>query len=238
MNTHPTPKVLVVEDDPSIRSLLEFHLKEAGYAVDLSGDGADGMRKALDNPYDLLILDLMIPKGSGLEICQRVQTKIPRPLTLILTSRSEEYDKVLGLNLGADDYLTKPFGITELLARVRALLRRLESSAPQKEEGEIRQIGPLLINKRSRQVLKANEKVELTATEFDLLWHLASHAGKAFSREQLLNSVWGYSYEGYEHTVNSHINRLRGKIERDPNAPQFIETVRGVGYRCVETFVE
>jgi DNA-binding response OmpR family regulator len=175
----------------------------------------------------------MLPGMSGTEVCRQLRERERATPILMLTAKSEERDKVLGLDLGADDYVTKPFSIRELLARVRALLRRVELDQPEEAPAEIA-FGDLVIEPAKRKVRVAGEPVELTAKEFDLLNLFAQHPGRAFSRQELLDKVWGYQYAGYSHTVNSHINRLRSKIEPDPSAPRYVQTVWGVGYRFAE----
>ena len=227
-------KVLVIEDDKSIADLLEIHLKDLNCEVTTIMDGSEGLKSATSNPFDLIVLDLMLPKVNGLEICKEVRRKDIYTPILMLTSKSEEMDKVLGLEVGADDYLTKPFSIREFIARVKAILRRVE--AIQKEIGSDADIsvGDLSIEASKRKVSLNGERIELTPKEFDLLHLLASHPGKTYTREQLLNILWGYQYNGYEHTVNSHINRLRSKIEPDISNPKYILTSWGVGYRFNE----
>jgi two-component system alkaline phosphatase synthesis response regulator PhoP len=227
-------KVLVIEDDKSIVDLLEIHLKDLNCDVTTVLDGAEGLKLALANPYDLIVLDIMLPNLSGFEICKEVRRKDVYTPVLMLTSKSEEVDKVLGLELGADDYLTKPFSIREFIARVKAILRRVESI--QKEIGTDSDIsvGEIVIEVNKRKVTLNGNRIELTPKEFDLLHLLASHPGKIYTREQLLNILWGYQYNGYEHTVNSHINRLRSKIEPNISDPKYILTSWGVGYRFNE----
>jgi len=227
-------KVLVIEDDKSIADLLEIHLKDLNCEVTTIQDGEEGLKSATSNPFDLIVLDLMLPKVNGLEICKEVRKKDIYTPILMLTSKSEEMDKVLGLEVGADDYLTKPFSIREFIARAKAILRRVE--AIQKEIGSDSDISvsELSIEASKRKVTLRGERIELTPKEFDLLHLLASHPGKTYTREQLLNILWGYQYNGYEHTVNSHINRLRSKIEPDISKPKYILTSWGVGYRFNE----
>ncbi|MEM1043629.1 MAG: response regulator transcription factor [Bacteroidota bacterium] len=227
------PAILLVEDEPDIADLLTLHLGDLGYRVDAVADGALGLQKALAEPYALIILDLMLPGMNGLEVCKAIRASQRTTPILMLTSKSEEVDKVLGLELGADDYVTKPFSIRELIARVRALLRRVELGQPEEEVGELA-LGDLLIEVSKRKVRLGGEPVELTAKEFDLLALFAQHPGRAYSRQELLDKVWGYQYAGYSHTVNSHINRLRSKIEPDPANPRYVQTVWGVGYRFAE----
>jgi DNA-binding response OmpR family regulator len=227
-------KVLVIEDEWDIAQLLALHLSDANYAVTLAADGHDGMRQAFAGSWDLIILDLRLPGPDGLSICRAVRRDLAYVPILMLTSKSSELDRVLGLELGADDYVTKPFSVLELTARVRAIFRRVESLEKRLPgESETIDAGPLKIDTNSRQVLLENQAISLTAREFDLLLHFARHPGHVFSRARLLDSVWGYGHDGYEHTVNSHINRLRSKVESDPSHPELIVTVWGVGYKLV-----
>jgi DNA-binding response OmpR family regulator len=230
-------RILIIEDDPEISDLVGMHLGDLGYRIERAATGDAGFSKAREDGFDLIILDLMLPGMDGLEICRRLQESGPRVPILMLTARTEEIDKVLGLELGADDYLTKPFSIRELIARVKALLRRTQGlAASGADEGQPAELtyDRLSINLEKRRVTLGGSPVELTAKEFDLLALFATHPGKPFKREQLLNQVWGYSFAGYEHTVNSHINRLRAKIEPDPSKPTFIRTVWGFGYRFAD----
>jgi DNA-binding response OmpR family regulator len=226
----------VIEDDPDISHLLEIHLRDNAFQVDVVNNGIDGLDRASSHPYHLIVLDLLLPGLDGLEICRRLRNQSITIPILMLTAKSSELDRVLGLELGADDYLTKPFSILELQARVRAILRRVNTSTEQKNTAPEQRIdsGSLSIDVFGRNVVIDGQAVELTAKEFDLLLYFAQNPGRVFSRGQLLDQVWGYSHSGYEHTVNSHINRLRKKIEPDPEQCQFIETVWGVGYRFKE----
>ena len=210
--------------------LVKLHLADAGYEVELEADGRTGLDRALAESFDLVILDIMLPGVDGLEICRRLRTEKPELPILMLTARTTELDRVLGLEMGADDYLTKPFSVRELVARVKAIFRRMEVFDAQPEPKKL-SLGPVEIDADSRRVLIDSEPVDLTAREFDLLTFFARHPGRVFTRGQLLDKVWGYTHEGYEHTVNTHINRLRGKLETDPSHPRFILTVWGVGYR-------
>jgi len=224
--------ILVVEDEPDIADLIALHLRDEGFAVTVARDGHEGMRHAFAREWDLVLLDIRLPGPDGLSICRALRTEQNYVPILMLTSKSSELDRVLGLELGADDYLVKPFSIGELLARIKALFRRIDAMTRkhQPEDTSVC-VGALQINSSSREVRVDQARVELTAREFDLLLHFAKHPGRVFNRAQLLDSVWGFGHEGYEHTVNSHINRLRGKIEPDCNQPQYIVTVWGVGYK-------
>lgn len=232
-NKNSCKKILVVEDDKDIAHLLSLHLKDLSYDVVITGDGEDGWQRASAGDFDLIILDLMLPNLDGLEVCRRLRTASVHTPILMLTAKSSELDRVLGLELGADDYLTKPFAITELQARVKAILRRVElsSQTPAETTSETITVDELIIEPSRRSVAIAGDDVELTATEFDLLLHFARNPGRVYSRTQLLDLVWGYGHDGYEHTVNSHINRLRKKIEKDPARADYILTVWGVGYK-------
>ncbi len=227
-------KVLVIEDDKAISDLIEIHLLDLDFEVSKCYDGQSGLIKANYEQFDLIILDLMLPKLNGLEICKEIRKKENYTPILILTAKSEEFDKVLGLEFGADDYLTKPFSIRELIARVKAIFRRIQALKKNNLDDEDLVLGDLFIEISKRKVTLAGERIELTPKEFDLLHLLAAHPGKTYTREQLLNLLWGYQYNGYEHTVNSHINRLRSKIETDVSKPKYIITSWGVGYRFNE----
>ena len=224
--------VLVIEDDEDIAKLVKLQLTEHGCRVKLAYDGAVGLAEAESGRYDLVILDLMLPGTNGLDICRHIRGQDRYTPILMLTSKSSELDRVLGLEMGADDYLTKPFSVIELGARVKAIFRRVENLSKDKEDAKsLIRSGALQIDTEKRSVRLNGKPIDLTAKEFDLLVHFARHPGRVFTRAQLLDTVWGYSHSGYEHTVNSHINRLRTKIEANPNQPEFIETVWGVGYK-------
>ena len=234
--------ILVAEDQADIRDLLVLNLRGAGYEVSAVGDGLAALQQQAAAPCDLLILDLMMPGKDGLEVCKALRAKGNAVPILMLTAKSTELDRVLGLELGADDYLTKPFSLAELLARVKALLRRADllraaqsaANSPASSPGQRLCNGELEILPVKRQVKRRGEILEFTALEFDLLLHFAAHPGHVFSRAQLLDAVWGYSHDGYEHTVTTHINRLRAKVENDPMHPEVILTVRGAGYKMRE----
>lgn len=223
--------ILVIEDDPDISDMLAMNLRDEGYAVETVGDGQAGLDLLQSRPYDLLILDLMLPNLNGLEICRAVRRGEHYQPIIIISSKASETQRVLGLELGADDYLTKPFSILELVARVRALFRRSAAMQSQSQAGGRIRAGELSIDPAAQQVLLAGRPVALTGKEYELLLFFARHPGKVFTRLALLDQVWGYNHEGYEHTVNSHINRLRGKIEPNPASPAYIQTVWGAGYR-------
>ena len=225
------PSILVIEDDADIAALVELHLADAGFRVAREAHGRRGLERVLAGGWELVVLDLTLPGLDGIEICRQLRARTPYVPILMLTARSAEIDRVLGLEMGADDYLTKPFSVRELVARVKAILRRTEAAAGNGEPPLAITAGELSIDAGRREVRVAGEPAELTAKEFDLLLHFARHPGRVFTRAQLLDSVWGYSHEGYEHTVNTHINRLRRKVEPDPASPRFVLTVWGVGYR-------
>ena len=231
-------KILIVEDDKHIAELVRLHLADLGHQLSVCHDGDEGwaeyQKHYQKKAFDLVILDIMLPGLDGLEICKRIRHDDEQytPI-LMLTSKTTELDRVLGLELGADDYLTKPFSLLELIARVKALLRRTEALSQPAANNAALNFRSLSIDPSSRAVLHNGKQLELTAKEFDLLHYFAQHPGQVFNRMQLLDQVWGYSHEGYEHTVNSHVNRLRGKIEEDPKKPDFIKTVWGVGYQFI-----
>jgi len=228
-------KALIIEDDKDIAELISIHLADMEMEVDKAFDGKDGLMKAMNSHYRFILLDIRLPLLDGFEICKRLRMEKVNTPILMLTSKSEEIDKVLGLEMGADDYISKPFGIRELLARIKAVLRRYDSAQTTKSEDERElRYDKLYINVGMRIVELNGNRIELSPKEFDLLIYLASNPGKTFSRMQLLNQVWGYEFEGFEHTVNSHINRLRSKIEDDMNEPKYILTTWGVGYKFRE----
>lgn len=225
-------RILLIEDDPDINNLVTINLKAMHLEVESCSDGQQGLEKAISNDFDLIVLDLMLPGVDGLEICRKLRADQVYIPILMLTARDSEMDRVIGLEMGADDYLTKPFSIRELQARIKALLRRsaLLQTPPKEETLEF---DCLQINVAQRTVKLDRTALDLTSTEFDLLTYMARRPGHAFSRTQLLDGVWGYQHAGYEHTVNSHINRLRNKLESDQNDPRWIKTVWGVGYKFV-----
>ncbi len=226
-------RILVIEDDPDIARLLDIHLRDAGWEVDHVADGSEGLDRAVAGGHHLVVLDLTLPGLGGLEICRRLRRHTRWVPILMLTARSSEFDRVTGLETGADDYLTKPFSVRELVARARAIFRRVEAAGAQAPARTLT-LGALTIDDEKRRVLLHGAPVDLTAREFDLLRHFALHPGRVYTRAELLDSVWGYSHEGYSHTVNTHINRLRAKIEDDPSKPRYVLTVWGVGYKFRE----
>lgn len=226
--------VLIVEDNPGIAQLVRMHVEDLGYEAVVRDRGDTGLARFHEGGIDLVVLDLMLPGVDGLAVCRDIRAGTGYVPVLMLTAKSTELDRVLGLEMGADDYLTKPFSVAELAARIKALFRRVDAmaaSAGPALPGKAIECEGLRIDPERRRVRIHDREVELTAREFDLLWHFASHPGRVFSRMQLLDAVWDYNHEGYEHTVNTHINRLRGKIERDPANPDYVQTVWGVGYR-------
>ncbi len=232
-------QILLIEDDQDIAELVALHLGDLCDKVVIANDGHEGMKLATSMEWALIILDLRLPGMDGLQICREVRRRRDYQPIMILTSKSSELDRVLGLESGADDYVPKPFSVLELSARVRAILRRVKSLRQGDTEAattptEI-SAGSLTIDPSRREVRKFGRTIQLTMREFDLLSHFARHPGRVFKRSELLDVVWGYGHEGYEHTVNSHINRLRSKIETDPASPEIIVTVWGVGYKFADT---
>ena len=231
-----TYKVLVIEDQRDMANLVKLHLGDIDCQTKLAFDGPSGLADAGANRYDLIILDLLLPGENGLEICRRLRARHDYTPILMLTSKASELDRVLGLELGADDYLTKPFSMLELLARVKAIFRRVNAISNGATNANcVVRAGDMRIDPDRRSVAIGGCEVDLTAKEFDLLLHLARNPGRVYSREQLLDFVWGYNHAGYQHTVNSHINRLRGKIEEDSVNPRYVLTVWGVGYKFRES---
>ena len=235
MQIRPEAKrILIAEDEADIAQLIELHLRDAGMDVVHKVAGNESLELAMQETFDLLILDLRLPGLSGLEVCRRLRLAGKDLPILMLTAKSSELDRVLGLELGADDYVSKPFSPLELTARVKAILRRVSTMQrlnSNNSDSERLKCGEFTIDSRTRTVAKNGNKIELTAKEFELLHHFAKSPEQVFSRSDLLDKVWGYGHDGYEHTVNSHINRLRAKIEIDPASPQKILTVWGVGYK-------
>ncbi len=221
-------KILIVDDEPAIVKGLSFSLKQDGYDIDAAYDGEEAIEKFNSDSYDLIVLDVMLPKMDGLEVLQRIREKSKVPV-IMLTAKGEDMDKILGLDYGADDYMTKPFNILELKARIKAVFRRAADAGSASEEQVIK-IRNMEINLSNRTVAIDGKEVNLTAKEFDLLQLFASNPGKVFSRENLLETVWKYDYLGDLRTVDVHIRRLREKIEKNPSQPEFIYTKWGVGY--------
>ena len=229
-------RILVIEDDPDISGLIHLHLKDQYRCVELASDGSAGYQLAASQPWDLILLDLRLPGKDGLQVCRELRAQQNYVPILILTSKSGELDRVLGLETGADDYVTKPFSLIELSARIRAILRRAAVGQQTTASPVDKLTSPdrsIELDNRRHTVTKQGRALELTAKEFDLLHYFLQNPGSVFSRAHLLSEIWGYGHEGYEHTVNSHINRLRAKIEDDPTHPSLITTVWGVGYKLV-----
>ncbi|CAA0221693.1 two component transcriptional regulator, winged helix family [Tenacibaculum maritimum] len=228
-------KVLIIEDDKEIVKLLEIHLKDLEFEICKAYNGKAGLELVFSEKPDLVVLDITMPIMDGVEVCQKIRAKLNTPI-IMLSARVEEIDRVLGLEIGADDYITKPFSIREFISRVKAILRRVKmnNDGEQKDKKELLEFQGLSIDLNKRKVLVDGENVDLSPKEFDLLSLMASNPGKNYNRANLLKIIWGYDFEGYEHTVNSHINRLRGKIETDTTKPKYIITRWGVGYKFNE----
>jgi DNA-binding response OmpR family regulator len=226
--------ILVVEDEDSLLQTLRYNLMRAGHDVRLSTNGAQALDQVRASPPDLLLLDLMLPGLGGLEVCRAIRAEASRPTIshvpiLMLTARDDEIDRVVGLEMGADDYLTKPFSMHELLARVKALLRRAEMSSSPKQAAHL-EAGDLVLDVLARRATRAGQPLELKRREFDLLAYFVAHAGRVLTRDRLLRHVWGYQDAGDTRTVDVHVRWLRSKIERDPTSPERLQSVRGVGY--------
>lgn len=224
-----TVRVLIIEDDPTVAEVVARYLQREGYGVEIVSDGAVGLQRALVSLPDLVVLDLMLPSIGGLEVCRRLRSEAPVPI-IMLTARGEEADRITGLELGADDYVAKPFSPRELTARVKAVLRRASGPLPEPGEQTTLRAGDLEVDLGSHEARVNGKPVALTAKEFDLLAYLMSHPRRAFRREKLLEAVWGFS-TGDTSTVTVHVRRLRAKVEPDPSAPRYVCTVWGVGYR-------
>lgn len=236
MNGHHSPgrrrRFLVIEDETDLAELIRLHLKDLDASIRLVHDGGEGLELAQTQRWDLIVLDLRLPGIDGLALCRDLRGQGNAVPILMLTARSTELDRVLGLEIGADDYLTKPFSPLELVARAKALLRRMERVEQARSAGVRKlQVEGLALDREQHEARVDEQNLDLTAREFELLWHFATHPGRVFSRSELLDAVWGYGHDGYEHTVNSHINRLRAKLERDPSHPRYLLTVWGVGYK-------
>jgi len=226
-------KILVVDDEVSIAKLLQFNLEKAGYEVVTAFDGKQALEVARAEQPDFIILDLMLPKMDGMDVCKTLRQERNNTPILILTAKDDELDKILGLELGADDYLTKPFSPREVLARVKAILRRTQTIAEPSsgQEDVVLQFGDIRLYPEKYEVFRADRKVELTPKEFELLHHLASHQGRVLTRDQLLNAVWNYDFIGDSRIVDVHVSHLREKLEEDTKNPRYIKTVRGLGYK-------
>lgn len=232
-------KILIIEDHVDLANILSLNLSDLDYKVTHADDGLKGLNYLENETFDLVVLDLMLPGMDGLEICRRIRNQNNYTPVLMLTSKSSEIDRVLGLEIGADDYVSKPFSVRELMARIKALFRRIEAFSSSSDTGEDDKnnivFGKLKVDIDTHKVSIEGRSVDLTAREFELLHHFVRRPGRVYSRAQLLDMVWGYGHEGYEHTVNSHINRLRAKIEIDPTNPEYILTIWGVGYKFNDT---
>lgn len=228
-------KILIIEDEQSILKLLTYNLEQEGYEVESSMDGQEGLELALENTYDMILLDLMLPNKDGMEICRELrQEKVEVPI-IMLTAKDSEIDKILGLEIGADDYITKPFSPREVIARMKAIFRRYK--VPVEEEAdkdEVLIVGDIEIFPEKYEVLVRGELIELTPKEFELLLYLARRTGRILSREQLLNAIWNYDFSGETRIVDVHISHLREKIEKDTKKPEYIITARGFGYKLEE----
>ncbi len=230
-------RLLVVEDDDDLRALLARRFEDAGYAVETAATGPDALDAVAREVPDLVLLDVMLPGLDGVEVCRRLRATHPLLYILMLTARADELDRVVGLEVGADDYVTKPFSLQEVVARVRAALRRVRTvretmaTAGEADEEEALVAGRLRVDPMRREVTVDGDEVHLTVREFDLLLHLARNPERPFTRSQLLEQIWGITYEGYDRTIDSHVQRLRAKIEADPGNPEYVRTVWGVGYK-------
>lgn len=223
-------RILIVDDETHIAELIKYNLETSGYKTCVANDGGEALKLAMEKDVDLVILDLMLPDIDGLEVCKtlRKKEKTSSVPIIMLTAKGDEFDKILGLELGADDYITKPFSVRELITRVKVILRR---ASPEIESGGIIKIGPLVVDSEKHEVLKGGEKLDLTLKEFELLKLLIENKGRVLTRESLLDRIWGYEYYGETRTVDVHIRHLRQKIEEDDKNPVYVETIRGIGYR-------
>ncbi len=222
-------RILVVDDEKLIVKGIRFSLEQDGMEVDCAYDGEEALRLARQNEYDVVLLDLMLPVYDGYEVCQRIREFSDMPI-IMLTAKSDDMDKILGLEYGADDYITKPFNILEVKARIKAIVRRNSRKAAKEEASSRLKVGELTMDRESRRVFIGDREVNLTAKEFDLLELLLTNPGKVFSREKLLNIIWGYEYPGDVRTVDVHVRRLREKVEANPSDPKYVYTKWGVGY--------
>jgi DNA-binding response OmpR family regulator len=227
-------RVVVIEDERDIAQLVRDALNEVGFSVKVAHDGIDGLSVALEVETEMVVLDLMLPGMDGLSVCRRLRNSRPELLILMLTAKTSEFDRVLGLELGADDYIAKPFSLRELQARAKALVRRKQKILQDTvEDVRYLEYGPLTINVQGQEVRLHGKQIHVTQREFDLLLHFVQHPGQIYSRQELLDRIWGAGFDGFDHTVNSHINRLRAKIEQEPAHPRMIQTVWGRGYKFV-----
>lgn len=224
------PRILVIEDERNMVTGLQFNLEARGYTVSAAFDGEDGYRKALEQHPDLIVLDLMLPKCDGYEVCRRLKKEVPDIPIVMLTARSQESEVVLGLELGADDYVTKPFSVLELMARIKTVLRR---ASPESRDAGVLQIGDLVVDFGRYAAEKAGRPIDLSPREFEILRYFSKRRGEAVSRSELLNAVWGYDSSSLSRTVDTHIAKLRQKIEADPGSPQHIITIHGIGYKLL-----
>ena len=222
-------KVLVVDDEKLIVKGIRFSLEQDGMVVDCAYDGEEALKMATDHEYDMILLDVMLPKMDGFEVCQRIREVSNMPIVM-LTAKGDDMDKILGLEYGADDYITKPFNILEVKARIKAIMRRTNAGQAKEKNGKVIESGDLRLDCESRRAFVMNKEVNLTAKEFDLLELLVNNPNKIYSRENLLNLVWGYEYPGDVRTVDVHVRRLREKIENNPSEPKYVHTKWGVGY--------
>ncbi|MCC2124908.1 MAG: response regulator transcription factor [Lachnospiraceae bacterium] len=222
-------RVLVVDDEKLIVKGIRFSLEQEGMEVDCAYDGEEAVQKAKENEYDIILLDVMLPKLDGFEVCQQIREFSSVPV-IMLTAKGDDMDKILGLEYGADDYITKPFNILEVKARIKAIIRRTKKKAPEKENRKVVEKGDLHLDCDSRRLNIGGKEINLTAKEFDLLELMALNPNKVYSRDHLLNAVWGYDYPGDVRTVDVHIRRLREKIEANPSEPKYVHTKWGVGY--------
>lgn len=232
-------RILVVDDEESIVTLLQFNLEQAGFQVETAYNGKDALQKASEHTFDLIVLDLMLPEMDGIEVCKQLRlNKVLTPIVM-LTAKDDEFDKVLGLELGADDYMTKPFSPREVVARVRAILRRIgqteAASKEERKEEKLIKIGDVEILPEKYEVYYQKQLIELTPKEFELLLYLAKHKGRVLTRDQLLNAVWDYEFVGDTRIVDVHISHLREKIEPNTKKPIYIKTIRGLGYKLEES---
>lgn len=226
-------KLLVVEDDPAIQRMISDYFRHVGYEVITASDGESGLRMALGDKPTVIILDLMLPKLDGLSVCRQVREKFPSIPIIMLTAKDDVVDKVLGLEMGADDYMTKPFSLRELEARMKSVMRRTRAKSAESEDSDQAPIvrGNLRIDPARREVTISGRTIDLTPKEFELLSLFATHPGRVYSRKYLLENIWDYTYSGYDRTIDSHINRLRAKVEENPDEPKLVLTVWGVGYK-------